>query len=73
MAKDITNLQITHPYYTPQDLQILINVLNSAPSYLSKRFILQTLCGWPETLIRENLTMKNEEDQQMKIGDKAWR
>lgn len=59
--------------YEPTDLKILIDALNGAPAYLSKRFILKHLCGWPDDMISENVRLLNEEQQQMKIGDKSWR
>lgn len=59
--------------YEPQELKILVDALNAAPAYLSKRFILRHLCGWSDDMIRANMEMKMEEEQQMKIGDKSWR
>ena len=59
--------------YTPEELKILVDALNGAPSYLSKRFILKYLCGWSDELISENMRMKMEEKQQEKIGDLSWR
>ena len=59
--------------YTPEELKTLVDALNGAPSYLSKRFILRHLCGWSEELINENAKMKLEEEQQRKIGDSTWR
>lgn len=59
--------------YTPDELKILVDALNGAPSYLSKRFILKHLCGWSDELIVENMRMRIEEKQQEKIGDMTWR
>lgn len=59
--------------YTPDELKTLVDALNGAPSYLSKRFILRYLCGWSEELINENAKMKLEEEQQKRIGDNTWR
>jgi DNA-directed RNA polymerase specialized sigma24 family protein len=59
--------------YTPDELKILVDALNGAPSYLSKRFILKHLCGWSDELIAENMRLKMEEKQQEKIGDLSWR
>lgn len=59
--------------YTPDELKTLVDALNGAPAYLSKRFVLKHLCGWSDELIAENMKLKMEEEQQMKIGDKVWR
>jgi hypothetical protein len=61
------------PRYTPEELKILVDALNGAPSYLSKRFILIHLCGWSDDLVKENMRMRIEEKQQEKIGDITWR
>lgn len=59
--------------YTPDELKTLVDALNGAPSYLSKRFVLKHLCGWSDELIEANVKMKLEEEQQSRIGDKTWR
>lgn len=59
--------------YSPEELKILVDALNGAPAYLSKRFILKYLCGWTDTMIETNMKLKNEETQQQKIGDGKWR
>jgi hypothetical protein len=59
--------------YEPSELKTLVDALNAAPAYLSKRFILRHLCGWSDEMITENMRLKQEEDQQIKIGDKSWR
>lgn len=59
--------------YTPEELKTLVDALNGAPSYLSKRFILRHLCGWSDELINENAKLKLEEEQQKRIGDNTWR
>lgn len=59
--------------YTPQDLKTLIDALNLAPAYLSRRFILKHLCGWSDEMIADNVKLKQEEDNQIKAGDKTWR
>lgn len=56
--------------YTPEELKTLFEAMNIAPGYLSKRFIMQNLCGWDEKMIVENLQFKNEEEQSVKIGNK---
>ena len=59
--------------YSPEKLKTLVDALNGAPSYLSKRFVLKHLCGWTDEMISENMKLKQDEDNQMKIGDKLWR
>jgi hypothetical protein len=59
--------------YSPEELKTLVDALNGAPAYLSKRFILKNLCGWTEEMIAENVKMKNEELNMMQQGDKVWR
>jgi hypothetical protein len=56
---------------SPQDLKLLCEALNIAPSWLSKRFILKKCCGWTDADLNTNAAMKSEEDQQSKIGNKA--
>ena len=73
MTTNITKTTVKAMKYTPDELKILVDALNGAPSYLSKRFILKYLCGWSDELIAENMKMKMEEEQQKKIGDIAWR
>jgi hypothetical protein len=55
----------------PQDLKTLFDALNTAPSWLSKRFILKNLCGWPKEWIDENAQLRTEEETQTKIGNKV--
>lgn len=59
--------------YTPEELKILVDALNQAPAYLSKRFILMHLCGWTKQMVEDNVKMKNEELAMMNQGDKVWR
>lgn len=59
--------------YSPEELKILVDALNGAPAYLSKRFILKHLCGWTDEMIAENVKMKNEESMMIQQGDKVWR
>jgi len=70
MPNPITKLTIL---YEPAELKILVDALNSAPSYLSKRFVLKHLCGWTDEMVTENMRLYNEEQQQSKMGDKSWR
>jgi hypothetical protein len=59
--------------YSPEELKTLVDALNGAPAYLSKRFILKHLCGWTDEMIADNVKMKNEESNMMQQGDKVWR
>jgi len=59
--------------YEPAELKTLIDALNGAPTYLSKRFILKNLCGWTDDMIADNIKLFGEEQQQIKNGDRAWR
>lgn len=59
--------------YTPEELKILVDALNGAPSYLSKRFILKHLCGWTDDMLEENAKLKKQENDQTRIGDNTWR
>lgn len=59
--------------YTPEELKILVDALNGAPSYLSKRFILKQLCGWTDEMLEENAKLKKQENEQTRIGDNTWR
>ena len=68
-----TKISQTNTHYNPSDLKVLVDALNGAPSYLSKRFVLKYLCGWSDDMLAENMRMKSEEDQQIKMGEKTWR
>jgi hypothetical protein len=57
--------------YDPQELKTLFEALNIAPSYLSKRFVMKDLLGWDDKRIEDNMRLKNEEEQQVKIGNKV--
>lgn len=61
----------TNRTYDPQELKTLFEAIQIAPSWMSKRFIMQELCGWDESRITRNVTLRNEEDQQSKIGNKV--
>ena len=47
--------------FTPSELKTLMEALQLAPAYLSKRFILQTLCGWTDDMIVDNMKQVQEE------------
>lgn len=57
--------------YTPEQIKILFEALNSAPSYLSKRFILQNMLGWTEEDLKTNIAMIEEEANMRKQGYKG--
>ena len=52
------------------DLKILMDALNSSPSWLSKRFIMTELLGWPEEKIKLNVDLRTEEHTSEKVGDR---
>jgi len=54
--------------YTPAELKVLFEALNSAPSYLSKRFILRNMLGWSEEQLKQNMTLMDEEQALKKMG-----
>jgi hypothetical protein len=54
--------------YTPAELKVLFEALNSAPSYLSKRFILKNMLGWSEEQLKQNMSMIEEEQSLKKMG-----
>lgn len=56
--------------YDPQELKTLFEAMSIAPGYLSKRFIMRDLCGWTDKMINENASLRMEEEQQAKIGNK---
>jgi hypothetical protein len=59
------------PRYTPDELRTLMEAIGMAPSWLSKRFIMQELCGWSEDRMKLNVKLKQEEDQQSQIGNRT--
>lgn len=60
----------TNRIYDPQELKTLFEAIQLAPSWLSKRFIMKDLCGWDEARLEENVKLRNEEEQQSKMGNK---
>lgn len=56
---------------SPQDLKTLFEALNIAPAWISKRFVLKKYCGWTDEDINNNATMKTDEEQQTRIGNKV--
>lgn len=59
--------------YTPEEFKTLVDALNLAPAYLSKRFILKNLCGWTDEMILENQKLRNEENNDTRLGSNNWR
>jgi len=57
--------------YTPDELKTLMEAINLAPGWMSKRFIMQELCGWSEARIKLNAQLKTEEDNQSNIGNRV--
>ena len=59
--------------YAPEELKMLFEALNNAPSYLSKRFILKHMVGWSDEDLKLNLQMLQEEaDAKKQIGAKGY-
>ena len=54
--------------YTPTELKTLFEALNTAPSYLSKRFILKHMMGWTDDDLKVNQQMFEEEQSHKKMG-----
>jgi hypothetical protein len=54
--------------YSPQDLKVLFEALNSAPSYLSKRYILRHMLGWSDEDLRTNMALIEEEQNLKRMG-----
>lgn len=57
--------------YAPADLKILFEALNSAPSYLSKRYILKHMLGWSEEDLKINMHLMEEEANMKKLGQRG--
>ncbi len=55
----------------PAELKSLFEALSIAPQWMSKRFILEHYCGWSDQDIQRNATLRSEEEQQSKIGNKT--
>ena len=70
-TQDSTIRSANSPRYTPDELKTLMEAIGIAPSWMSKRFIMQELCGWSEERVKRNVQLKQEEDQQSQIGNKA--
>lgn len=64
-------VNLTGIRYTPDELKTLMEAIQIAPSWMSKRFIMQELCGWTEERVKLNVKLKHEEDQQSQIGNKT--
>ena len=58
-------------YYTPDELKTIMEAINIAPSWMSKRFIMTELLGWSEDRVAKNVVLKQQEDQQSNIGNKV--
>jgi hypothetical protein len=64
-------MSVNGPRYTPDELKTLMEAIGMAPSWMSKRFIMQELCGWSEARIKLNAQLKTEEDSQSNIGNRT--
>jgi hypothetical protein len=63
-----TTKKATSKYHTAQELKTLFEALNSAPSYLSKRFILLHMLGWDEDKLRLNMQLVEQEKDLARMG-----
>ncbi len=61
-------ISVKNKTYTPEELKVLFEALNTAPSYLSKRYILKHMLGWTDEDLRTNMTLIDEEQQQKRMG-----
>jgi hypothetical protein len=57
--------------YEPNELKTLFEALNSAPAWLSRRYILKHMMGWTDDDLRINATLVDEEASQRKMGNKG--
>lgn len=64
----ITKKPSTSKYYSAEELKTLFEALNSAPSYLSKRFILLHMLGWDEEQLRLNMQLVDQEKELGRMG-----
>jgi hypothetical protein len=62
------NVLSKHKTYTPEELKMLFEALNQAPSYLSKRFILKHLLHWTDDDLAVNMQYQEEENRMKKMG-----
>lgn len=68
-----TKINPKHKTYEPQELKVLFDALNNAPSYLSKRYVLKHMLGWSDEELKLNLHMLQEEaDAKKHIGAKGY-
>ena len=54
---------------TASELKTFMEALQIIPAYLSKRFVLQELCGWTPEMIERNIKMVTEEHNAKKMND----
>lgn len=64
----MTVKKTTTKYYTAEELKCLFDALNSAPSYLSKRFILLHMLGWDEEKLKLNMQLVDQEKDLGRMG-----
>lgn len=63
-----TKKATTNKTYSGEELKVLFEALNSAPSYLSKRYVLKHMLGWSDEDLQTNMKMVEEEQQQKRMG-----
>jgi hypothetical protein len=64
-------MSVNGPRYSPEELKTLMEAIGMAPSWMSKRFIMQELCGWTEARVALNAKLRTEEDQQSNVGNRT--
>lgn len=57
--------------YTAEELKTLFDALNSAPSWISRRFALKHLLGWSDEDLKQNVAMIEEEGRMRSMGNKG--
>ena len=57
--------------YEPSELKTLFEALNTAPAWLSRRFVLKNMLGWTDDDLKQNALLVDEETAQRKMGNKG--
>ena len=63
-----TKMTTKHKTYSAEELKLLFEALNHAPSYLSKRYILKHMLGWSDEDLLTNMKYQDEELNLKKMG-----
>lgn len=73
LLTEASTKQTLRGMYTPEEFKMIVDALNVAPTYLSRRFILKSLCGWTDEMIQENQRLRGEENNETRMGSNNWR